>query len=324
MIRILIVAMLVAAATPAPAALLLTEHFNYPAGALLNGQTNPSSGNNWQRPGAPAGNSSTAVVTAGNLNYPGVGAPPSTNSFGLPRNTQSNISKITVPGGPYNHSTASTSVFFSMVIQLTSWSPITDTVAASQTHREGDFIAGYTAAAGANAMSAANVYAGQLRIRRQLDANSMQNMRYELGINKNNSGGAGNWAPSWDTTQSFAVGDKVFVVAEYQFGTNATTDDTVRLWINPTSGQPAGLADVTSSFGNDVYVGTAPNHTQGSVNSFWLRDGNTFLPGPMLVDSIRIGATYADVTGFIPEPSGAGLVVALFGLMAPRLRRRHI
>jgi hypothetical protein len=114
----------------------------------------------------------------------------------------------------------------------------------------------------------------------------------------------------------------VFVVGEYQFGTSATTDDTVRMWINPTPGSAPGTPSVISTFGNDVFVnvGSPAVPTQGSIVSYWFRDGNTFLPGPVTVDELRIGTTFADVTPAIPEPSTLALVAlaTLFNFFAPR------
>ena len=82
--------------SPAPAQLLMYEGFDYTTGAELNGLTNPMTSLNWNKPSAPAGNSATALITEDSLSYPGL--PDSTgNSFGLPRLTQSNVSRITLP-----------------------------------------------------------------------------------------------------------------------------------------------------------------------------------------------------------------------------------
>ena len=308
-------------ATPASAALVLYDGFDYPAGAQINGQTNTAYGVSWSKPSAPAGNSATALIDAADVHYPGL-PNEADRSLGLSRTTQSNISRIAIPGSPYNHNSASTSVFFSFVMQMTSVVSTSDTIAASATHRDGDFIAGFTSSADSNpiTMAGANSYAGQVRIRRELDGNGVQTGEYELGFHKNNSGGAGNWAPTWDTTQEFAEDETVFVVGEYQFnadGVEGIQNDVVRMWINPTPGAAAPTPSVVSSFGNDVYTTIAgPVNVQGNINSFWFRDGSTFLPGPTLVDELRVGTTFASVTP-IPEPSTfalAGLGLALAGL----------
>jgi hypothetical protein len=135
-----------AIANPTHAALLLYEGFSYPENAQLNGQVNPSTGGAWVKPAMPAGSTATALIKNDNLTYSNLES--STGlAFSLPRATQSNISKIQIPGNPYNHSTASTSVFFSFLMKMTEFNTsVSDATAATQTHREGDFIAGFTAA----------------------------------------------------------------------------------------------------------------------------------------------------------------------------------
>jgi len=279
-------------ASSASASLLLYEGFDYPAGEEINGQVNPFSGQTWSKPPVPAGNTLTALISSTGLDYPGLPAGVG-NSLSLPRETQSNISRITIPGGPYTYDGDDTSLFFSFAMKMTDWVTTTDEIAASANHRNGDFIAGFTASGAAGGMSGANVYAGQVRIRRELDEFSIQTGRYELGFHKNNLIGGADFI-EWDETQSFEVDQTVFLVGEYQFGTEDVFDDIVRLWINPVPGEAAGTPSVVVTNGYDV--STASGQAQGAINSFWFRDGNTFLPGPVLVDELRIGTSFASVT----------------------------
>ena len=198
-------------------------------------------------------------------------------------------------------------LFFSFLLEMTEFNTsISDAVAASTTHRQGDFIAGLTASSGGG-MSAANVYAGQVRIRRQL-VEGVQNGKYELGLVKNNQ--TTNDDPpvvglnflEWDP-QGFDVGETLLIVGEYQLNTVDKFDDVVRLWINPTPGEVPGAPNLEITDGVDV--STASGAAQSTVAAFWFRDGNTFLPGPSIVDELRVGLSYADVT--------PGVSVALAG-----------
>jgi len=300
-------------ASPVSATLLIYEGFDFPADAEINGQVNPFSGETWSKPPVPAGNSATALVDSTGLDYPGLQAGVG-NGFGLPRVTQSNISRITIPGGPYTYDGSNTSLFFSFAMKMTDWVTTTDEIAASANHRHGDFIAGFTASGEGGGMSAANVYAGQLRIRRELDEFSVQTGRYELGFHKNNLSGGTNHI-QWESTQSFGVDETVLVVAEYQFGTEDVFDDTVRLWINPIPGEAAGIPNVEVTDGYDVSTGGGA--AQGVIRSFWFRDGATFLPGPLLVDELRIGTTFASVTP-VPEPTAIILLLVGTAMLAGR------
>lgn len=283
--------------SPAPAQLLMYEGFDYTTGAELNGLTNPMTSLNWNKPSVPAGDSSTALITEDSLSYPGL--PDSTgNSFGLPRLTQSNVSRITLPGAPYTVTSPNKDLFFSFLLQMTEFdTSVSDLVAASTTHRQGDFIAGFTASSGGG-MSGANVYASQLRIRRQL-VEGVQNGKYELGLVKNNQ--TTNDDPpvvglsflEWDP-QGFDVGETLLIVGEYQLNTSDKFDDVVRLWINPTPGELPGAPNLEITDGVDV--STQSGAAQSTVAAFWFRDGNVFLPGPSIVDELRVGLSYADVT----------------------------
>ena len=102
-------------------------------------------------------------------------------------------------------------------------------------------------------------------------------------------------------------------MVSYTFGPNAA-DDVARLYVNPIPGTPEGanLAAVTTPAGiADV--------TNNQIQSFFLRN-NSVEPASTIVDNLRVGTTWEDVTP-VPEPSMLGLVAvgtALLGLRRPR------
>jgi len=301
-------------ASSASASLLIYEGFDYTIGERLVGQTNPGTGIIWGQPNAPSQPEpelDDQRIVSGNLAYPGL-PDPSGQSFVIPRTIQSNIARINLPGAPYTFESDPPSLFFSFTMQLATWHPIGDGFDLGQAGHSGmqagNFIAGFVASTGTGGMSAANVYAGQLRIRREVDENGIQSGRYQLGFHKNNLGGN---VADWDTTQSYEVGENVLLVGEYQFMTDDPTDDIVRLWVNPIPGDPAGTPNVVSTSGFDV--STTGGASQGVIRDFWFRSG-TVSPGDILVDEVRIGTTFESVTpsgppvGFSADFNGDGEV----------------
>src|SRR4051812_48790945 len=169
--------------SPAWAVLLMYEGFDYPVDSRIIGQTNPMTSQIWGDPAAPtqpAAGVDGELMVAGSVSYTGLPAATG-NSLILPRISQSNIARVTVPGGPYTFSGANTSLFFSFTMKANSMVAVSDSTASSLASQQGDFIAGFTASNGTGGMSAANVYAGQFRIRREVDASNVQTGKYQLG-----------------------------------------------------------------------------------------------------------------------------------------------
>jgi len=119
------------------------------------------------------------------------------------------------------------------------------------------------------------------------------------------------------TGQSFttgAAGETVFVVLKYSF--DAANGDRASLFINPTPGGAEPAAQLS------VATGTALALNSG-IGAFFLRN-NSVEPDQLLLDELRIGTTWGDVTPLaIPEPSSAVLlgIAGLGCLTARRLRR---
>jgi hypothetical protein len=120
--------------------------------------------------------------------------------------------------------------------------------------------------------------------------------KYQFGVVVNNQN-AQQPPTDWYTDQSFAVDEPVLVVGNYVFNGALGDDDIVNLWINPVPGEAAPTPSVTSAEGIDVQLGGF-----SVIRTFWFRSDGQF-PGDLIVDELRIGQTFADVT-----PAGATVI----------------
>ena len=316
------VAVLATAGGPhdASAATLLYEGFAYPVGESLHAKVNPGSGNTWLRTSAPAPTDGIDrhVVVDANLDYPGLPAATG-NAVILPRTptTGHQVMRIDVPGRPYTRGNGD-SVFASFTLRLDEIDAITDALAANPTHRRGGFFAGFHGgqASTSTAASVHNGFAGELFMRRELDGTGVQTGRMELGITKNlHTSPNALTEPLFVDSPSFAIDEVAFVVIEYDFNAGGS-QDVMRMWVNPTPGD-------LSLAGTPSMVTPVPSNDIGgtlNIESFYLRN-DTNLPGDVIIDEIRLGTSFADVS-VVPEPAAAGLIALGGAAMAVR-RRRH-
>jgi hypothetical protein len=291
--------------------LLLYEGFDYavaePA-ALLAGATHPS-GNTWTKPASSPAGQYTKVV-AGSVGYNGLAAPTG-NSASVPRATPTTgEDRIGLPGQPFAR-TVGNSYFFSFTLQMTTWvnfsTELGDGGAKNDSGRRGGFIGGLFGATTGNMQSAAG-FAAPIYVRREVDYSltgtdgtpGAQTGRYELGIQATatpvglfDSSLQNSRGVAYDETASYAVGDTILVVGEYEFvdAEAGGSADVVRLWINPTPGEAAAEATPTiveGSLETPNLGGTLP------IAAFHMRN-DTNTPGNVLIDEIRVGTTFADV-----------------------------
>lgn len=90
------------------------------------------------------------------------------------------------------------------------------------------------------------------------------------------------------TTDTYVTGTTYFIVVGYTFGPDPS-DDTVSLWVNPTINAAQPAATLT-----DTHTGT----DLATISNFLLRqDSTTETPPTVAVDELRIGTTWAQVTG---------------------------
>lgn len=87
---------------------------------------------------------------------------------------------------------------------------------------------------------------------------------------------------------------------------------TASMWINPTPGAAMPTADATISSIGATAVADVGFKSQSAAG------------GPYLIDNLRIGTTWEDVTpAAVPEPSTLVLAAAGFGFMLTMIRRRR-
>jgi hypothetical protein len=139
---------------------------------------------------------------------------------------------------------------------------------------------------------------------------------YQLGV-----GFTTNNPRTWYTTSNgpatnFTTGENaetVLVVVKLTLDSTTPTNDMAQLFINPTLSEAEPTAQATSPFNASFVANTG-------VRSFFLRN-NSVEPDSMLVDELRIGTTWSDLTA-VPEPASMSLLV-LGGLALGARRRRR-
>jgi hypothetical protein len=129
---------------------------------------------------------------------------------------------------------------------------------------------------------------------------------FNLGID---GGGKGGTAATiqWDST-SYSAGNTLFIVGSYDFGATTSTGFG-ELWINPSSDDfgaaSAPTADLTSS-GNSTSLARV-------ASLILLQD----VDGPTgVLDDLRIGTSWADVTPAAPVPEPSPLALGLLSVAA--------
>jgi hypothetical protein len=134
---------------------------------------------------------------------------------------------------------------------------------------------------------------------------------FDVGIGANRNGVV------WSTSD-YAVGTTLFLAADFISG----APDTSSLWINPQLGlSSAPSPDFTSNSGE------AGGFGDNLVDVFDLASnpGDPTGGNGVVVDEVRVGTTFADVTpagAALPEPGGLGLVTLGAGLLLRGRRAR--
>ncbi len=275
---------------------------SYTVGATLAGQTN-AAGRWWGYAGSGA---VTPTIEAGNLSVSGLYAGASGNSIKL------------VPGtGPSARLSlgetflqANSSLYYSFAFKV----PDIGGLSTS-----GAFFAGFNNTAPASTTVTPSVVGARVNLRRVVDGGGTT-LGFNIGLSKSSGSASGwVWAPGL-----YTANQQIFVVGSYDFGLIGanTTDDSTRLWIDPSSSDFGNVSapayNLINNLGNDL----TQNTTNAPILSFVFMErtaGNQ--PNSLIADELRIGTSWAEVT---PEPSSAALVgLGVGALVAWRRARRR-
>jgi hypothetical protein len=262
----------------------------YSAGSPLVGQTS-AQGLTWFQAGASA---PTSAIQSGSLAVSGLASAGGNSVLMVP---QSNVASRfgldqIVTGG---------SLYYSLALNVAA---IGTTMGTG-----GGFIAGFNNSGAVSQATSPSVVYGRVTIRSATGG-------FNIGTQK-----AGNVSDMVFDNTVFTTSDTIFLVVRYTFNPNAN-DDVVNMWINPsaldfgaatppaptlTAPTPAAVADIAQ------------------IGSFLLyARANTLFPDQLIVDDLRVGQTWADVTPPVPEPATAALMgLGVLGVIGfYRARRR--
>lgn len=268
--------------------------YTYPG--FLSHQTN-AMGDQWYAINTGSANANSnlntsVTLTNFSLSYPGLPASTgnaiviprfngiaSSNGMGARMFLTNGPSPISATSYTYGTNANGVTVYYSMVLQV----PVIDNLSTT-----GDFCFGFnnqqTIAEQSN--NPGN-WAGKIWFRKSGSG-------YNLGISK--MGNTVATMVTWDPTLH-SVTDTNFVVVGYTINNgNVTSDDVVKLWINPNSStfgnaalQPA--ATVTGSQSADT------DQNNGGIDNFQMAVRTTTQPDVVIMDDFRLGTDWGQVTG---------------------------
>ena len=151
-------------------------------------------------------------------------------------------------------------IFYKFDVNITSMTGVTDA--------NGGYIAGFS--------QNTTTFGGTLWAKR-VDDNT-----FNLGIETKTAAAAN----ITYTAGTYSTGTVYTVVVAYTFNTGATSNDTVRLWVNPTTAEDEATPLLT-----DTHTGTDLT----AIASFFFRQDSTTETGSVEVDNLKITSTFADI-----------------------------
>jgi hypothetical protein len=250
-------ALLAGAAPEVSGQVLVYEPFDYPAGQLLTGQTN-AAGQGWINGGSGVDD---GTIVAGGLTIPGLAAPRGnclTNGGAGPGN------RIL-----FNTTLSSGTVYYSLALRV-------DTLGASFTGGT-SFITslGYQPAS-------TLIQQAELFVR----TNPAGTGGYVLGITKTDAN-AIVFSPT-----VFTNGQTLFIAVSYTFLNGGSSDDLVRLWINPDPSSFGGASPPSPTV-----TATVTGSDLAQIDRLNLRQNlASNIPEAMTFDELRVGTNWAEVT----------------------------
>lgn len=292
-----------AAGIQSQASLLFYDSFNYgPSGTSLGTAGSPT----WAKNGASP---DPTVQDVGGLTYPNLLVSSDTFSLqydGSGVNTGSGAPAAT-DGTTISAGITAGSLYYSLLLKVTAVQTAGGNAFATGVNlTQGSFMAGLQTVANTAAPTVGSSAAPLLI--RSGDGTQFSST-YQLGTSKT----ATSVDRQFYTGQAFTTGasaETVFVVLKYTF--DSVNGDAASLFINPTPGVAEPAAQLT------VTAGTALTLNTG-IRSFFVRN-NSVEPDTLLIDELRIGDTWADVTPTVPEP-GTTVLAILGGLGILALRK---
>jgi hypothetical protein len=279
--------LLTAAVSQLHAAEVFYDSFNYgPAGAQVSSAGSPT----WYLNSIGG---TDPVIASGSLSYPGLATGSGDNSVRFTGLTGFAGISMHQFSQAYNINNVST-LYYSLTLQVTTinsadWG-------GSGNWNTGSFMLGFKQ--NVNGTFAANDAAAPLLIRTGDPGNTSGNadgfQGFHLGTGMTQTAAS----RVFDGNNTYTPGSTLFVVVSYTFGPNAN-DDVARLYVNPIPGSlESANTPVVNTTGNaDV--------ANNQISSFYLRN-NSVEPEGLIIDDVRVGTAWADVTP-VPEPTTAAL-----------------
>jgi hypothetical protein len=274
------------------ATLLFYDSFNYSAGSLGVGGA-PT----WVRQGTGA---DPAVQNVGGLTFPGLQVSSDTLSLQYDgsginyfTNAAAATDAVTISAGGIT----SGSIYYSLLLKVTAVQTSYGTTngngfATGVNLTQGSFMAGVQTITAGTAPTQPQTAAPLLIL---TGDGTQFSTTYRLGTSKTATAVDRQFA-----AQTFSTGpaaETVFVVLKYNF--DSVNGDSASLFLNPVPGAAEPAASLT------VTAGTALTLNTG-IRSFFVRN-NSVEPDELLIDELRVGDTWGDVTPAIPEPTTAAL-----------------
>jgi hypothetical protein len=311
-------------ASSASAALLVYEPFDYtPVGAPIVGQTNASTGGNWNTAGGPNATASNLhQIAAGNLTSPIAGSPNPGGSGLLQNADNTQLARLDLPATYYTDTT----LYYSVLLNISDLTGLT--TAHTNANANNDIIIGFNNTQGAtggttgSSSGRPSTWGGELVIRLG-SAPGTYNLatRASAGTSATPNG-----VTQWtgDITADSATH---LIVVRYAQGSDASisTDDSNDLWVDPAplaygAAEGSVPGPDTSTIGSINPGSPTVNYAASLIIGAGIASGAT--PSQMLIDDVRVGETWADVTT-VPEPAGVALLGLSALVAAGRQRRRQ-
>lgn len=156
-------------------------------------------------------------------------------------------------------SQTSGTIFYRINLNVLSMTGVTDT--------NGGYLAGFS--------QNTSTFGATLWTKRVDDTN------FNLGIETRTATGAN----TTYTAGSYPTGNPLTIVVAYTFNTGTTSDDTVKMWVNPSS------TDEATPLLTDTHTGTDLT----SIASFFLRQDSATETPSVTVDDLKISQTFSEV-----------------------------